>query len=216
MNATASSPRTPGDTPPATLGNVLAATRGLSAPSEAQWVAVVRAVASGDQSALRELYGRTRSLVFTVIFRIVQNREAAEEVTLDVFHEVWHRARTYDERGGTVIGWIMNQARSRAIDRVRFDHRKKRMPRPEHGNEPRIAGSAEEAIDADLRGRVVRDALSGLTAEERQAIELAYFAGRTYAEVAGQLDEPPGTIKTRIRSGLLKLRHRLAQEEVFR
>jgi RNA polymerase sigma-70 factor (ECF subfamily) len=174
---------------------------------------VVRSIAAGDQTALRELYGRTHHLVFTVIVRIVRSRETAEELTLDVFHDVWRRARTYDERGGTVIGWIMNQARSRAIDRVRFDQRKKRTAPPADTNVLPTADSAEELADADLRARRVRDALGHLTAEERQSIEIAYFAGRTYAEVAEQLDEPPGTIKTRIRSGLIKLRHRLAQDE---
>jgi RNA polymerase sigma-70 factor (ECF subfamily) len=175
---------------------------------------VVRSIGAGDQTALRELYGRMHHLVFTVILRIVQSRETAEELTLDVFHDVWRRARTYDAHGGTVIGWILNQARSRAIDRVRFDQRQKRTAPPEEGADVLpTADSAEERVDADLRAQRVRDALRHLTAEERQSIEIAYFAGRTYAEVAEQLDEPPGTIKTRIRSGLIKLRHRLAGEE---
>lgn len=183
--------------PPATLGDVLAGVGGVSAPSEAQWVSVVCAIAGGDQAALRELYGRMHGLVFTVILRIVQSRETAEELTLDVFQHVWRRAPTYSEAGGTVIGWIMNQARSRALDSMQFDCRKKHT-------------APSEA--ADLRGKALRDALRHLSVDERQAIEIAYFAGRTYAEVAEQLNEPPGTIKTRIRAGLIKIQHRLVQE----
>jgi RNA polymerase sigma-70 factor, ECF subfamily len=216
VNATVKSPDARSDEPIVTLGDVLAPTRSVSPPSEAQWVAVVRAIASGDQAALRELFGRTHGLVFTVILRIVQNRPAAEELTLDVFHQVWRRAGMYDERDGTVIGWIMNQARSRAIDRIRFEQRKKRVPRPEEVGEPRTVESAEDAVEADMRGRLLRHAMKALSAEERRAIEMAYFAGRTYAEVAEQLEEPPGTIKTRIRAGLVKLRQHLAQEADLR
>jgi RNA polymerase sigma-70 factor, ECF subfamily len=199
------------ETAPATLGTVIGAGRSARAPAEAMWVALVRSVAAGEARALHELHERLHRLVFTLIIRIVRNRETAEELTLDVFHDVWRRASGYDEGGGTVIGWIMNQARSRAVDRVRFEHRKKRRAHLSDA-EPLIAGSAEEAVDAGLRERVVRNALSSLTTEERQAIEIAYFSDRSYVEVAEALGEPPGTVKTRIRSGLIKLRRVLAEE----
>ena len=93
---------------------------------EKEWVDLVYAIAARDQSALHALYDRAHRPVFTLIMRITCSRETAEEVTLDVFHEVWRRASHYDPAGGTVLGWIMNQARSRAIDRLRFDNRKKR------------------------------------------------------------------------------------------
>ena len=79
------------------------------------------------QAALRELYQRTHRLVFTLTMRICGHREIAEELTLDVFHDVWRHASRYDAAGGSVVGWIMNQARSRAIDRLRFERRKKRV-----------------------------------------------------------------------------------------
>jgi RNA polymerase sigma-70 factor (ECF subfamily) len=208
---TISKPVAPSGPPPATLGDVLAQTARSSPASEAQWVALVRAIGDGNQMALRELHARMHRLVFTVVLKIVQNREATEEVTLDVFHEVWRRASRYEESGGTVVGWVMNQARSRAIDRLRFDQRKKRASLTMDEGPSSVAISTEDMIDAGLQKRVLNDALGHLTAEERQAIEIAYFAGRTYAEVAQELGEPPGTIKTRIRSGLLKLRHRLAR-----
>src|SRR5437762_13014318 len=113
---------------PGTLGEVLYANPAKPRVSEAEWVALVRSVAAGDQSALHALYERAHRVVFTLSMRIMANRETAEEVTLDVFHDVWRRASSYDEAGGTVLGWIMNQARSRAIDRLRFENRKKRVP----------------------------------------------------------------------------------------
>jgi len=95
--------------------------------SEKDWVSLVRSIAGGDQGALRTIYEQTHRIVFTLMVRITKNRETAEEVTVDVFHDVWRRASTYDPSNGPVIGWIMNQARSRAIDRLRFEQRKKRV-----------------------------------------------------------------------------------------
>src|SRR5688500_5592840 len=106
-----------GERSPGTLGEVLYARPSEPLVSEAEWVALVRSVAAGDQGALLALYERAHRVVFTLIMRITVNRATAEEVTLDVFHDVWRRASSYQEKDGTVLGWIMNQARSRAIDR---------------------------------------------------------------------------------------------------
>src|SRR5690349_9927890 len=96
---------------PATLGDVLYANPSTPHVSEAEWVALVRSVAAGDQIALHALYERAHRVVFTFAVRITGNRETADEVTLDVFHDVWRRASSYEEVNGTVLGWIMNQAR---------------------------------------------------------------------------------------------------------
>jgi DNA-directed RNA polymerase specialized sigma24 family protein len=93
---------------------------------EQDWAALVQSIAAGDQLALHALYERAHRPVFTLIMRITSNRETAEELTLDVFHDIWRRASLYKAANGTVLGWIMNQARSRAIDRLRFESRKKR------------------------------------------------------------------------------------------
>jgi RNA polymerase sigma-70 factor (ECF subfamily) len=194
-----------------TLGDLLYADTASAPVSETDWVGIVQSVAAGDQRALHALYERTHRIVFTLIVRITNNRETAEELTLDVFHDVWRRASTYDAAGGSVVGWIMNQARSRAIDRLRFEGRKKRVNR--HADSPRPAMAASdphEALDLKEQGRLLRSALAVLTREERQAIETAFFSELTYEEVAAQLNEPLGTVKTRIRSGLGKLRQALA------
>jgi RNA polymerase sigma-70 factor (ECF subfamily) len=198
--------------PPRALGDLLYGNRAKAPVSEADWVRLVEAIAAGDQRALHALYERTHRLVFTLIVRITSSRETAEELTVDVFHDVWRRASTYDAAGGSVVGWIMNQARSRAIDRWRFEQRKKRV---DHGAEsPPPAPAArgpQEAFDLGEQGRLLRDALTVLTPKERQAIETAFFSELTYAEVAAQLNEPLGTVKTRVRSGLAKLRQALTR-----
>jgi RNA polymerase sigma-70 factor, ECF subfamily len=196
-----------------TLGDLLYADKAKARVPEADWVDLVRAIAGGDQLALHSLYGRTHRLAFTLIMRIVNNRETAEELTVDVFHEVWKRADRYDPAGGTVVGWIMNQARSRAIDRLRFERRKKRTTSdtPELHTE-NIARGSDEALEIKDQRRLVRDALVSLTPAEREVIETAFLSEKTYAEVATQLNQPLGTVKTRIRSGLVKLRRVLAAE----
>lgn len=199
---------------PSTLGDLLYADRSVAAIPEGDWVALVRSIAGGDQRAMRALYERTHRLVFTLAVRISGNRESAEEITLDVFHDVWRRSAHYDAEGGSVVGWIMNQARSRAIDRVRFDRRKKRLPpQPNPGEErqDRVGGPAD-AVDARQRGGRLREALASLTPDERQAIETAFFGELTYSEAAVRLDQPLGTVKTRVRSGLAKLRKVLGSE----
>jgi RNA polymerase sigma-70 factor (ECF subfamily) len=192
---------------PKTLGDVIYRQAAKSPVSEKDWVGLVQSIAAGDQRALHALYHRTHRLVFTLTMRITGNRQTAEELTLDVFHDVWRRAGAYDPADGSVVGWVMNQARSRAIDRVRFERRKKRVP--SHAVEPAPETGPQEVLDRGERGRLLRNALTILTPEERQAIESAFFSELTYGEVATRLNQPLGTVKTRIRSGLAKLRQAL-------
>jgi RNA polymerase sigma-70 factor, ECF subfamily len=196
---------------PGTLGDVLYAKPPARLLLEQDWVALVRAVAAGDQPALHALYERAHRVVFTLAVRVTGSRESAEEVTLDVFHDVWRRASGYDPANGTVLGWIMNQARSRSLDRLRFEKRKKRVD-PASGEGPQIEDEADCCAVFELKERAtaLRAALAVLTAGEREAIELAFFSELTYAEVAARLNQPLGTVKTRIRSGLHKLRGTLA------
>src|SRR5579864_3523903 len=190
-----------------TLGDVLYADRSKFHVSEDEWLQLVRAVAGGDQRALRSLYERTHRIVFTLIVRITMNRETAEEVTLDVFHDVWRRASTYDPANGSVAGWIMNQARSRAIDRLRYDQRKKRVNGYPHSLRPTTdIVDPQQACLFEEQSRTLQNALEVLTPEERSAIETAFFSELTYEETAKKLNQPLGTVKTRIRSGLGKLR----------
>jgi RNA polymerase sigma-70 factor (ECF subfamily) len=192
------------------LGDLLYANQAAPRVSEKEWVGLVQAIAAGDQLAFQALYARTHRMVFTLIARITNNRQTAEELTLDVFHDVWRRAAVYDPAGGSVIGWIMNQARSRAIDRSRYEQRKKRVD-PGADSPPAVTAvnGADDAFGIREQGRLLQQALAVLTPDERQAIETAYFSGLTYGEAAVKLKQPLGTVKTRIRSGLNKLRRAL-------
>ena len=196
---------------PVTLGDVLYA-KSRAPVLEQDWAALVQSIAAGDQVALHALYEMAHRPVFTLIMRLTANRETAEELTIDVFHDVWRRASRYDAANGTVLGWIMNQARSRAIDRLRFEGRKKRS----HGGDAQpadeVAADPRDVLDLREQGESLRAALAALTPDERQAIETTFFAGLTYAEAAARLNLPLGTVKTRIRSGLHKLRQALTAE----
>jgi RNA polymerase sigma-70 factor, ECF subfamily len=198
------------DATPRTLGDLLRTEARYAVLDEQAWRSLVRSIADGDQHALHTLYETTHRLVFTLAMRIVRSRETAEEVTIDVFYDVWRRAATYDPANGSVVGWIMNQARSRAIDRFRLEHRKKRVS-------DRVDDVNTVIAPRDPRARVVEqdderrlyEALQVLTAEERQAIGTAFFREMSYSETAALLNQPLGTVKTRIRSGLEKLRQAL-------
>ena len=196
---------------PATLGDVLYANSKALVP-EQDWVAIVQSIAAGDQLALHALYERAHRIVFTLMMRLTANRETAEELTVDLFHDVWRRASSYDAANGTVLAWIMNQARSRAIDRLRFESRKKRCDAGAAEPPAEPAADPRDVLELREQGRWLRAALAALAPDERAAIEATFFAGLTHAEAAARLGHPLGTVKTRIRSGLHKLRQRLAAE----
>ena len=196
---------------PATLGDLLYARIKAPVP-EQDWVTLVQSIAAGDQLSLHALYDSAHRIVFTLIMRITANRETAEELTIDVFHDVWRHASRYDAANGTVLAWIMNQARSRAIDRLRFESRKKRSSLGDVQPEAEVAADPHDVLELREQGELLRAALASLTPDERKAIETTFFAGLTHAEAAAWLNQPLGTIKTRIRSALLKLRHALTAE----
>jgi DNA-directed RNA polymerase specialized sigma24 family protein len=132
-----------------TLGDLLYANNAKAPVSEKEWVGLVRSTAGGDRSALQVLYTRTHRIVFTLLVRITNNRDTAEELMGDVFHDVWCRAAGYDPAGSSVVGWIMNQARSSAIDRLRFEPRRNRI-NGDHADGPRTVttpGGSPEVLD---------------------------------------------------------------------
>jgi len=184
-----------------TLGDVLYAGMSTAPVPETDWVALVQAIAAGDQVALHSLYERSHRLVFTLILRITSSREAAEELTLEVFHEVWRRAYRYDPRDGTVLAWLMNQARFSARARLGSEAQMKR------------AGAAPQVVEFVDERRALHTALDALTPQEREVIEAAFFHELTAVEVAIRLKEPLETIRARMHSGLHKLRQGLAERE---
>jgi RNA polymerase sigma-70 factor, ECF subfamily len=194
-----------------TLGDVLYAKSEAPVP-EQDWAALVQLIATGDQTALHELYERAHRMVFTLAVRITANRETAEELTVDVFHDVWRRASEYDPANGSVLGWIMNQARSRSIDRLRFENRKKRTQGEDMSPQGEAAPDPLDVLTLREQSELLRAAIATLKTDERQAIESTFFGGLTYAQAAARLNQPLGTIKTRIRSAMFKLRDAMNTE----
>ncbi len=168
----------------------------------------------GDTTALDALYERYSSPVYSLVWKILQSPEEAEDVALDVFWQVWRQADRYDPARGAPPAWIFTVARSRAIDRLRarqrreartvsFDDPAAKLDPLDEGAAPDVVVSFRQARDA------VREAMTELSPVQREAIELAFFKGLTHAEIAARLNEPLGTIKTRIRQGLIRLRRTL-------
>ncbi|HVG20327.1 MAG TPA: sigma-70 family RNA polymerase sigma factor [Blastocatellia bacterium] len=169
---------------------------------------LIRKVAGGDQSALTTLYDLTSRLIFGLILRIVIDRASAEEVLLDVYTQVWRQALNYDTTRGAPLAWMMTIARSRAIDRLRSGKHdlQGKEPLESIGEVTSNAVNPEEATVNSERQRIVRSALETLSAEQREVIELAYFSGLSHSEIALRLGQPLGTVKTRTRLGMMKLR----------
>jgi len=167
---------------------------------------LMQRLASGDQGALGEVYDRYAGLVNGLALRILRNTAEAEDVVQDVFVQVWREAARFDGARGSVQAWVCVIARSRAVDRLR-----RRTARREDGEPATLSvegrGSGE---DEPVIAATVRKALDRLTAEQREPLELAYYEGLTQVEIAERLREPLGTIKTRMRTGLIRLREFLA------
>lgn len=175
------------------------------------WAALIRGVAEGDQSALTALYDRTNRLIFGLILRIVGDRATAEEVLLDVYTQVWRQASLYDNKRGAPLAWLMTIARTRAIDRLRSGRTEQQSKESLEsvGEVTAATMSPEESAVLGERQRLVRSALSSLSNEQREVIELAYYSGLSHSEIALRLGQPLGTVKTRTRLGMMKLRELL-------
>jgi RNA polymerase sigma-70 factor, ECF subfamily len=174
--------------------------------------AAVTRMAGGDHDALAEVYDRHGRLVYSLALRILKDQSDAEDIVQDVFAQAWRQAARYQPGRGAVVAWLMNMARSRAIDRLRRRTTQPQSPYdPETASEiPDTAQPIDEQVVWAGRAEVVRGALDALPLLQRIAIELAFYEGLTHLEIAERLEVPLGTVKTRIRQGLLKLKDRLA------
>ena len=164
-------------------------------------------MAAGDTLALERFYDATHRFVHGLARGILRGREAAEEVVLDVYLQVWRQARTYDAGRGSPLAWLTMLTRSRAIDRRRAERLEWTRTDTLEAAAILLSGSDPEADAAvEERGQHVRAALAQLPPEQREAIVTAFFSGLSHNEVASVLGAPLGTVKTRIRSGMMKLR----------
>jgi RNA polymerase sigma-70 factor (ECF subfamily) len=174
---------------------------------------LVARAAAGDERAIGQLYDRYGAVLYAVAYRISGLRADAEEVVLEAFAQAWREAPRFEAGRGSVAGWLTTIARSRALDLVRARSRRDRITATAAADRPGVSpamGSFRpdpaRALDNDERRRQVRQALETLSAPQRQAIELAYFEGLSQSEIAERLQEPLGTVKTRVRLGMQKLR----------
>jgi RNA polymerase sigma-70 factor, ECF subfamily len=163
----------------------------------------------GDQSAFAELYDQLAPLLYGVVLKVVRDPSQSEEVTQEAFIELWRLAPRYEASRGSVRSWAATLAHRRAIDRVRSEQASRDRIEREAHKRPIQSGDVAEQVVASIDGTRVRKALERLTEIQRQAVELAYFGGHSYREVALLLDVAEGTIKTRIRDGMIRLRDEL-------
>ncbi|HJU44667.1 MAG TPA: sigma-70 family RNA polymerase sigma factor [Vicinamibacterales bacterium] len=170
---------------------------------------MLRRIAAGESAALGELYDRYGSLSYALALRIVGNAGDAEEIVQDVFLHVWRQSERYDPARATLTGWILMLTRSRAIDRLRA--RQARPPLAPHDLDWSQAAADNQEVTAITQEAAtrVKAALEALPQAMRQAIELAYYDGLTHSEIAERLQEPLGTVKSRLRAALLRLRETL-------
>lgn len=173
--------------PTLTLGELLYANPAVTRVGEKEWLALIHAIAAGDESALRALYEKTQPLVFTYLVRLTGDRALTEQLILDIYQMIWCESPVFTTADGPVLGWIMRQARTHALD---------------HALAGKPPGADVARIAEDLR---LKKALETLTMPEREAIEATILNGSSYAELAGQRGETTGAIKSRLRAGLAKL-----------
>ena len=173
---------------------------------------LLNAIARQDEQALASLYDRYRLILFGLLMRILRSREEAEDVLQEVFLQVWRRASDFDPQRGRPFTWLVTLARSRAIDRLRQLGSRERVASSviEFASEGMV-DAAENTFRSEQR-QLVAAALTELSEEQRRALTLAYFEGLTQAEIAERLRSPLGTVKTRMRSGMIKLRELLSQQ----
>lgn len=175
---------------------------------------LISLVTQGDQDALAALYERYSRAVFSFSLRIVGDTQVAEEILQEVFVRVWQQGGSFQAARGTLITWLLSITHNLSIDEVR---RRKRRPQKAESEEPEsiLAGLPDEGLGVEEEVWLsslrisIQDALRQLPSAQREAIELAYFQGLTQREIADTLGEPLGTIKTRMRLGMLKLREQL-------
>ncbi|MBK7978017.1 MAG: sigma-70 family RNA polymerase sigma factor [Deltaproteobacteria bacterium] len=169
-------------------------------------------MAKGDAEAFDALYDRHASVVFPLLLRIVRTSADAEEVLQETWLQAWRSAASYDAGRGTVLAWLLNMARSRALDRYRAVSSRRRA---ETRAEAEPVAASIDPVDLSLgaeRARRVRDALTKLKPRQREVLEIAYFEGLSQTEIATRLGVPLGTVKTWMRQGTLALRELIGGE----
>lgn len=162
-----------------------------------------------DEGALAGLYDRYGHTVYAVALRVTRDTGAAEEICLDAFWQLWQQAERFDETQGSLLNWLLTIARSRAIDRVRARGAAKRTLAADPSEMTRVHPPAEELAELSQECTLVRKAMESLSPDQRTALSLAYYEGLSHSQIAARLQEPLGTVKTRIRQAMGVLRRML-------
>ena len=179
-------------------------------PDQQPEIELLKRIAQGDRQSFEQFYDRFSRVLFTVAYRLLGNQEAAEDVLQEVFVQIWDKAPRYDPSRGKPLTWAITLTRYRAIDLLRSLRRRGQLY-----EDAKQEAQAEEQFDdrssflavaAGERHAFVREAIEKLPPDQREAIELAFFSSLTHAEIAERLNQPLGTIKARIRRGLIRLR----------
>ncbi|HEX8476515.1 MAG TPA: sigma-70 family RNA polymerase sigma factor [Pyrinomonadaceae bacterium] len=173
----------------------------------------LHAIARGDEKAFASLYDTYNSILLGLLLRILNSRVEAEDVLQEVFLQVWQRASTFDEARGRPFTWLVTLTRSRAIDRLRSSNARERTALAAALDAPEST-SDDDASDEVVRSEqseLVHRALDAIPEEQRRTLLLAYFEGLTQTEIAERLKQPLGTVKTRMRAGMIKLRELLGK-----
>jgi len=171
--------------------------------------ALIEQVKKGDKSAFKEIYSRFSQVTYNLALRMLRDKDDSEEVVQEIFLQVWNKAQSYDPERGALSTWILNIARSRSIDKLRkvgYRSRDIEIDEEKVNSNEDFSSTIE---NREENNNVIREALESLPENQRIAIELVYFDGLTHVEAAEKLQEPVGTIKTRIRLGVMKLKERI-------
>ncbi len=164
-------------------------------------------VATGDKRAFAELYDATAPRIYGLVRRLLVDPAQSEEVTQEIFLEIWQTATRYQPERGSAMSWMLTMAHRRAVDRVRASQASRdRDSRIGIRDFDREYDQVAEHVEITMEGERVKRALQGLTELQRQAVELAYYRGLSHSEIAAELHVPVGTVKTRIRDGMIRLR----------
>ena len=181
-----------------------------AAPTGADLADLLRRSARGDEDAFAALYDATSRRLFGLVLRVVRDHAMSEEVTQEVYLDVWRQSARFDPSRGSAISWLMTIAHRTAVDKVRASEASRRRDDAHAATHQDVDfDTTAESAQASLEAQRVRRALTTLTDAQRSAVELAYLGGYTHTEVAKLLDLPLGTAKTRIRDGLIRLRDTL-------
>ncbi len=173
-------------------------------------IGLLREVGQGNRRSFEELYERFSGVLFSTAYRVLNNQEAAEDVLQDVFVQIWEKAALYDPARGKPMTWAITLTRNKAIDRLRSTQRRSRLQNELQQESETVEQfddkSSFDAVSSVETAEMVREAIKKLSKDQREAIELAFFSSLTQTEISERLNQPLGTIKARIRRGMMRLK----------